>query len=664
MIPFNETGEPVMRVIFADIETYYETGGYSLSRMTTQEYALDDRFELICMAVHDESTGETYRAHGAELEPLLAWLRSVQDDTILVCFNARFDAACLDWQFGYRPALVACPMSMARALGLSLVSGLSLDALTKLGRAAGRPWREKGNEVVYASGKRARDFSPDDMQRYLDYCELDTMLCRELFHEFLPLLPEGEMVWHNLILQAFTRRELFIDRQLVEQELARVKDKRAAAMQRLCDRLGVADAGLLRTVISSNPKMVEALQLFGAEVPTKISKATGRRAPALGKTDKEFLAMLDHPVAEVAALVSARLDLKSSIEVSRCEGFLRLADLGPLPVPYKIAGAHTSRLSGEEGANFQNLPSGRKAGQTNNLKRAIMAKPGYVLVSCDASQQEVRLSFYIAGSERVMQDFRDGVCPYSRQAADLFGGDPAEIKRLAKNGVEPQATQRVIGKSARLGLGFGAGAATFVNYVKVTSGLDMTLDESEIYVKGYRTGNPEVPRVWRACNKVLKVLVAGGRAEFGGMDGKLFFADGSRTVLGVSMPGIRLPDGIWLSYPGLRMEMGEWEDGSEKEEFVFDVKKGKSATKEHTYSAKIFENLTQALGAACIKWYAGQLTYPLVLTTHDELCVIAPEAEGHIAEAEIMRVMSQTPPWLPGCPFGAEAGVAVRYGDT
>lgn len=652
-----------MRTIFCDIESFYEVGGYSLSKLTTQEYALDDRFELICMAVHDESTGETYRASGAEIAPLLDWMRSVQDETILVCFNARFDAACLDWRFNYRPALLACPMSMARALGLSLVSGLSLDALTKLGRAAGRAWPNKGDEVVYASGKRACDFSPTEMQRYLDYCELDTMLCRELFYEFLPLLPSGEMVWHSLILQAFTHRELTIDRPLVEAELVRVKAKRVAAMHKLCTKLGVADAELLRSVLSSNPKMVEALALFGATAPTKVSKATGKTAPALGKTDKEFLAMLDHPVPEVAALVEARLDLKSSIEVSRCEGFLRLADLGPLPVPYKLAGAHTGRLSGEEGTNFQNLPSGRKTGQTNNLKRSVMAKPGHVLVSCDASQQEVRLSFYIAGSERVMQDFRDGVCPYSRQAADLFGGDPQEIKKLAKSGVEPQATQRVIGKSARLGLGFGAGATTFVNYVKVTSGLDLSQEESEVYVKGYRTGNPEVPRAWRTCNKVLKALVAGQRVEFGGMDGRLFVADGARRVLGVSMPGIQLPDGVWLSYPGIRMEMGQWEDGSDKEEYAFDVKKGRSTTQEHTYSAKIYENLTQALGAACIKWYAAQLTYPLVLTTHDELCVIAPEAEGHIAEAEILRVMSQTPPWLPGCPFAAEAGVAVRYGD-
>jgi DNA polymerase family A len=653
-----------VRTLFCDIESHYEMGGYSLSKMTTQEYALDERFELICMVVHDESTGETHTAHGAQLAPLLDWMRSIQDETIFTSFNAKFDAACLDWRFNYRPALLACPMSMARALGLSLVSGLSLDALTKLGIAAGRQWPNKGTEVVYASGKRAKDFSPADMRRYIEYCRIDTLLCRELFYEFLPLLPEGEMVWHSLILQAFTHRNLGVDRGLVEEELVRVKAKRVAAMERLCAALGVADVELLRTVLSSNSKMVEALHLFGAKAPTKISKATGKRAPALGKGDPEFLAMLDHPIPEVAALVAARLDLKSSIEVSRCEGFLKLADLGPLPVPYKIAGAHTSRLSGEEGTNFQNLPSGRKDGQSNSLRRSIVAKPGHALVGCDASQQEVRLSFYIAGSDRVMDDFRNGVCPYARQAADLFGGDPAEIKRLAKAGIEPHAKQRVIGKSARLGLGFGAGAETFVTYVKVTAGLDLTLDESDVYVRGYRTGNPEVTRAWRMCNRVLKVLVAGGRVEFGGMDGKLFLADGARRVLGQHMPGIRLPDGIWLSYPGLRIQAGEWEDGSPKEEFVFDVKKGRTVVQEHTYAAKIFENCTQALGAACIKWYAALLTYPLVLTTHDELVVIAPEAEAEKAKAEILEVMSMTPPWLPGCPFTAEAGVARRYGDT
>ena len=102
--------------------------------------------------------------------------------------------------------------------------------------------------------------------------------------------------------------------------------------------------------------------------------------------------------------------------------------------------------------NVQNLPSGRQAGQNKALRTAIIAPPGYTLVGYDSAQGEIRCVDYIAAAHQSLQNFRDGICPYSSLAARMFGeGEAEQIKRDAKNGVAPWPLRRQIAKSARIG---------------------------------------------------------------------------------------------------------------------------------------------------------------------------------------------------------------------
>lgn len=104
------------------------------------------------------------------------------------------------------------------------------------------------------------------------------------------------------------------------------------------------------------------------------------------------------------------------------------------------------------GLNVQNLSSGRKAGQSKALKRSITAPDGHVVVCYDASQIEARVLAYVAGDMPYLQVFIDKQDPYSVLASQIYGGDPAEIKRLAKADVEPYSNiQRPAGKAGILG---------------------------------------------------------------------------------------------------------------------------------------------------------------------------------------------------------------------
>jgi hypothetical protein len=445
----------------------------------------------------------------------------------------------------------------------------------------------------------------------------------------------------------------------VHSELQRVRERREAAKHRLAHALGVTDLNALVSVLNSNPKFAEALTLFGAEVPMKTSDATGKPTFALGIKDAEFLELQEHPVPEVRELVVARMGLKSSIEESRCEQFLKLAEFAAMPAPYKVSGARTHRLGGNDGNNLQNLPSGRIKGQSKALRESIEAPEGHVLVGCDSSQIEVRTIDYIANNVQSLENFRRGVCPYSSVAVQLFNeGEPEQIKRDAKKGIEPWAMRRQIAKSARLALQFGQGGAGYQAYAKTQAGLTLTLEEAEHYKKAFRNANPAIVNMWRLGDKVLGAMLSGQSGQFGGPDGKLFFYDGARTVMGEPIPGVRLPDGVWVSYPKLELVEGKFGPS-----YRFCEMQGRKREYVYVHGSKFIQQLTQAMAFGAMKYYATVIDYKIVLNSHDEHVLCVPIAQADAAAAELESLMKTAPPWAPGLPLDCEVHRGFNYGE-
>ena len=90
-----------MQVIGIDFETAYDRT-FSLSKLTTEQYIRDPRFEVIGVAVKvgDEGT-EFFSGTKAQIKKFLntfPW-----DDAIAVAHNALFDMAILSWVFGIKP---------------------------------------------------------------------------------------------------------------------------------------------------------------------------------------------------------------------------------------------------------------------------------------------------------------------------------------------------------------------------------------------------------------------------------------------------------------------------------------------------------------------------------------------------------------------------------
>ena len=84
------------------------------------------------------------------------------------------------------------------------------------------------------------------------------------------------------------------------------------------------------------------------------------------------------------------------------------------------------------------------------------------------------------------------------------------------------------------------------------------------------------------------------------------------------------------------------------------------------YGGKLTENIVQAV-ARCVMtdgMLRIQRKYPCVLTVHDEVVVLVPEAEVEDAETWVLAQMVMEPQYMPGIPLAADIGHAQRYGDA
>lgn len=667
-----------MNYLTLDFETYYDKD-YSLSKkgMTTQAYIMSPKFEVL-MASVKWGDGETQVVEAPDLPAFFASVDWAQ--TAVVNHNSIFDLSILWWRYGYRPALAVDTMSMAQCLGVPLLTGsASLAKCVQLLQEAGYELPSKGGEVVNALGKHRKDFTPAQWEAYKQYCKTDADITWFLFKVLKQYVSDDELAYQDIILRCYTEPRLKVHVPTVEYELARCRAYKAEQLAKVCEQLGCTQDNLAG-VLRSNDKFAALLKAMGgiteAEmeqgaqgsfiIPTKVSATTGKVTWAFGKTDVGFKELCESELPFVQALCQARLAAKSSIDETRCEKFLDYASYGFLPMGYKIGGAHTNRMSGGSAgsANMQNLPSGRREGQSDLLRRSIIANDGEVIVNYDASQIEARTLAYVASQTDVLGVFASKGDVYSYMAASLYGISYETLRANRKSddpAVAAEANkQRQFGKTVVLSCGYGQGAAGFQRYALINAGLNLTMDEAKHAVNTYRKANSFITAFWKTCDQALQVMVDGGQMYFGGQDGKMFFADGKRFLLGRHVPGIRMPNGLWLNYPNLHVDMS-----SGKPQFVYDkVGYTGKPLKSKAYGGLICENIVQSLAFAIMKQQALWIAkyYPIVMNTHDEWCVVVPRDQAETAAEYMARCMRTAPDYVAGLPLDTEGGWAQSYG--
>lgn len=317
-----------MDIVTIDFETYYDKD-YSLSKITTEAYVRDPRFEVIGVGVKvNDNPTDWYTGENPG-----RFLKSLDySNRAILCHNTVFDGAILSWHFGIRPRLWLDTLSMARPWhGLTVGGSLKkLVAHYRLG--------EKGDEVVRAMGKRRRDFSQAEMDAYASYCKTDVDLTYKLFRKLKGKFSPSELMLIDQTIRMYTEPSIVLDKPLLEQHLQDVRERKSDLM----DELGwLADNNdLIKDHLMSNPRLTLVLEALGVDVPMKVSPSTGKLTQAFGKTDKAFTDLLEHDDPRVRAVVAARLGVKSTLEETRTASLIGVAERGPLPIMLNYYGAH------------------------------------------------------------------------------------------------------------------------------------------------------------------------------------------------------------------------------------------------------------------------------------------------------------------------------------
>jgi DNA polymerase len=606
-----------MDILVVDIETYYAQG-FSLSKITTEEYIRDPQFEVIGVAVKIND-GDTRWFSGTK-EQTKKWLDQFPwDNCVAIAHNAAFDMAILNWCFDIRPKRIVDTLSMARAIHGTDISG-SLKALVEH-YALGA----KGTEVITALGKHRLDFYADELARYGDYCINDVELTYALFKILVKDFPLNELKLIDLTIRMFTEPVLELDAARLELHLRHVRSTK----QILLDKCIISKDNLM-----SNIQLAETLRACGVEPPTKISPATGKDTYAFSKTDEGFKALLEHENPLVQSIVAARLGVKSTLEESRTERFIGIQQRGKLPIPLRYYAAHTGRWGGDAKVNMQNIP------RSSALKYAIEAPKGYVMIDSDSSQIEARTLAWLAGQNDLVDAFDRGEDVYKIMASAIYGKPESEITD----------GERFVGKTTILGAGYGMGAAKFRMQLK-TFNVDLSEEECERIIRVYRETYPAIPALWAQANTALKLMMAGSDAPLG--------RAGVLSVEG--MGGIRLPNGLRLRYPNLR-----WEQTDEgKDAMCYDTKRGKATLRNYIYGGKCVENVCQALARIIIgeQMIMVAKKYKVVMTVHDAIACVVPEEDAAVALEDIKTLMRVRPSWALELPLNCEAGFGKSYGD-
>jgi DNA polymerase I-like protein with 3'-5' exonuclease and polymerase domains len=604
--------EDLVQIITIDFETYYDKK-YSLSKLTTEEYINDTRFQVIGVGVKVNANKAEW--FSGTHDEIYEWLHQFDwEHSCATAHNAMFDAAILSWHFDIRPPRWTDTLSLARA-----VDGVHVSNSLK---AACERWKigKKGTEVVDALGKRREDFTPEDLAQYGEYCKNDCELTIHLFAEmYREDIDDEEYEAISTTIKMFSEPVLRLDTDLLKNHLAEIIKTKKELMEK---------AKSNAEILQSNPKFAEALKELGVLPPMKTSARTGKETFAFAKSDKGLNDLMEHDNPKVQALVAARLGVKSTLEETRTQRLIDIAErIGALPVPLKYHAAHTGRWGGSDKVNLQNLPS-----RGNNvIKRAIIAPKGHTLIDADSSQIEARVLAWLSGQDDLVQAFANKEDVYKIMAGSIYDKAPEDVTK----------EERFVGKTTILGCGYGMGAERFRNQLR-NFGVDIELELAQKIIDTYRNKYDKIKQLWKDGQHCLQTIIWKKESTFGVRSDAVFLGES----------GFVLPNNVLLEYPNLKQEQGNFTYRARRMEV-------------RIYGGKVVENICQAVARCIIACQMGWISehYKVALTVHDSLVCVVKDEEVEEARQFIEECMREEPEWAKGLPLDCESGIGKSYGE-
>ena len=622
-----------LRYIGMDYESYYcKRTGYSLTTMDNPSYICDPRFQATCVAIK-EGNGKPYLVDRPDIPK---WFKDIGDPSTIAAYghNMLFDGCISSWQYGWVPALTVCTLVLARQLYAKDLRSLSLASVGKhLGL------KPKGNFLKEVDGLRWEDIKARGLwDKYAEYAMDDIDIAHGILQDALPQTPAAELVIADSVMRMAFEPVFELDQHVLAQHLQATVNEKARLLQL---------AGCTVADLMSNDKFAAVLINLGVDPPMKISPATGKETWAFAKTDDGMKELTEHDDLRVQAVVAARLGHKTTQEETRTLRFINCANLnfpaygtGLFPVPLKVSGAHTHRLSGEWKYNAQNLKRG------GTLRKAIKAKKYHKIVVRDSSQIEARMAASFSGQEDLVIQFRDKLDPYSIMGTKIFGYEVTKF----------QVPERFIGKQCVLSAQYGVGGPKFdanirgKSWEEVLAGRlpqQIVLGEAEAarIINTYRKETPHITAMRNRLNACIPLM----------NDPNCNFFIGPVQLL---YQKIKLPSGQFLFYNNLTHTEFGWSFQH-------------SGRWKRIYGGKLLENIIQALARIVVMYALLRLRKPfreygikIGLQCHDELVAHVPDQYVEWADAMLAYEMDKQIEWMATCPVASEGGIGLTYGDA
>lgn len=709
-----------MQMIVIDYESFYcSKSGYTLSKLTSEEYVRDKRFEVIGFSI--APLGHKPQWYSGDYEYLRSVLAQVDwPNTFLIGHNnSGFDALITTEHFGFHPPYFGCTLQLARCLsGGKTADGKNIsNALGALAKMYQKEIEQllgrslfKGDEVVRADGKRRLDFTPAELAAYGRYCNDDTELAGALWRVLAPQFPKSELFLASTVTKMWAEPRLVLDGPLLEAMGIELAERKAALLSQVADMLGVGTTmdqaeRMFHTqkLLRSDAKFAELLQQYDVDIPMKRSPkkrdAEGKAMEvyAFAKTDEGMTGLLEYDECEdesfneaVQALAAARLGTKSTQAESRVQRLHGISQRGPLTVPLEYGKTLTDRLAGGGKLNLQNLNQTKPITKRTPNGSLIMTPAGWSRLFKRAPD----MSQIMDAEHRVWptQDchivgLRDTIMAppgYKLVVADLSNielrmchylcGETQTMEALSRGEdlycnfastffsrpiTKADKKERQHGKVAMLQLQFQSGADAFRRAARLMAGMRLTEMEAQATVDIYRATYKGIKQMWYTGQKAIPACASGGG----------FYLD-PRGLCYVEHNAIRRPNGMRLRYSNLRQETLIGFDGLEETQWVYDDKFSRKMTK--TYGGKFgVQGPTQALSRDVIVEHQNKIERALggsgdpmegvTLVVHDEVVACVRDDRAEWAMGMMLEVMHQSPAWCADLPLAAEGAIGQRY---
>lgn len=355
---------------------------------------------------------------------------------------------------------------------------------------------------------------------------LDTEFNQKLLEEYKPKIDAARQAIYDLPrVKKFTKKynQVKIEKYIesIEAELEELdyndpKDKRKIDSRE--QKISNIRAGIFTT--KKEQELIRPINLGSpVDLPQLMYSDSGFKFPVIknnesGKpsTDEDTLVELrltvKDPESPKAIFLDKLLELRGlqKMYTTYIEGWHeKVQDDSRLHGRYNIHGTDSNRFSSAD-PNMQQIP---KTSVDPNIKKQLVAPPGYLYMAFDYSQAELRMMAHLSGDETYLEAFAKGVDPHLGIAAAKYGVSIEEASKAYEDETHPDyklwKVRRKQAKQIAFGLIYGIGDALLaVKLSDPKAGIIVTKEEARKEMDEFFKKHPKILKFKEKQEKFLR----------------------------------------------------------------------------------------------------------------------------------------------------------------